>query len=323
MATAQLGDLRQFLSKFLGKASNEPLPDGQLLHRYVVRRDEQAFAALVERYGPLVLGVCNRVLRNAHDAEDAFQATFFVLARRADSLDGSGALANWLYTVAYRTAVKVRNQSARRQTHERQVPDMQAVPAVEEARWDEIRPVLDEELSRMPEKYRAPLVLCCLEGMSHQDAARQLGWPSGSMSRRMTRAREILRERLARRGITLSAGLLVALLFNKASAAVVPQALATATAKAAVIFGAHGVAAAAFSSAKIVGLAQEVLRTTIVINRMKLIGSTLLMLLLLLVIGTGSVAVAYEVSALVTGASAGACGNAQPSPAPEGEAPSQ
>jgi len=100
MVGARLGDVRQFVSRLLGSPDGESLPDGQLLHRYVTRRDDEAFTALVQRYGPLVLGVCNRVLHNTHDVEDAFQATFFVLARRADSLGGTGTLANWLYTVA-------------------------------------------------------------------------------------------------------------------------------------------------------------------------------------------------------------------------------
>jgi RNA polymerase sigma-70 factor (ECF subfamily) len=312
MMSAQLGDLRQFLSRVIGPRDQDSLADGQLLKRYVAHRDEQAFSALVQRYGPLVLGVCNRVLHNPHDAEDAFQATFFVLARRADSLDGTGALANWLYTVAYRTAVKARHNAARRLAHERQVPDMQAAQIAEEDLWEEIRPMLDEELSQLPEKYRAPLVLCFLEGKSHQEAARQLGWPTGSMSRRMSRARELLRTRLAQRGVALPAGVLFTLLVNHATAQAVPHALAAATAKAAVVFGADK---AAGLSGTVAGLAQEVLKATLVAHWKKTASTLLLSLGMLGIIGTSGVVVTYQVSRMRQPPAQGTC-STQPEAAP-------
>src|SRR5438309_7867401 len=143
-----------------GKAS-----DGERLERFVVQRDEEAFTNLVHRYGSLVLGVCQRVLGDTHQADDAFQATFLVLVRRASSLDGRGPLGNWLYAVAYRTATKARMTAARRRARERQAMDStsEAYTADEQV-WDELRPILDEELSQLPRKYRAPLVLCYLEG---------------------------------------------------------------------------------------------------------------------------------------------------------------
>jgi RNA polymerase sigma factor (sigma-70 family) len=235
------------------------MSDGHLLDRYIRHRDAAAFGALVQRYGPLVLGVCQRVLQDSHDAEDAFQATFLVLMRRAASLDRRGPLGNWLYGVAYRTALKARTRAARRRAYERQVVDTQATDALEETMWADLRPVLDEELSQLPEKYRAPLVLCCLEGKTHQEAASALGWPSGSMSRRMSRAREILRERLTRRGIFLSTGLLLFLLTNKASAVTVPAALTATTIKTVVSVGA-GMTATSVASASVRALAEEVLR---------------------------------------------------------------
>jgi RNA polymerase sigma-70 factor (ECF subfamily) len=314
MMSAQLGDLRQFLSKVIRPRDQDSLADGQLLERYVAHRDQEAFSALVQRYGPLVLGVCNRVLHNSYDAEDAFQATFFVLARQADSLDGTGALANWLYTVAYRTALKARNNAARRQAHERQVAYMQAAQIAEDDLWEEIRPMLDEELSQLPEKYRAPLVLCFLEGKSHQEAARQLGWPSGSMSRRMSRARELLRARLAQRGVALPAGVLVTVLVNHATAQAVPHALAAATAKAAVVFGAAK--AAASLSGTVAGLAQEILKPMLVAHWKKTVSTLLLSLSMLGIIGTSGVIVMYQVSRLLQPPAQGACGNTQTEAAP-------
>jgi RNA polymerase sigma factor (sigma-70 family) len=175
------------------------LDDGHLLERYAGSGDESAFTALVERYGSLVSAVCQRILGHAQDAEDAFQMTFLALARRAGSLDGQRPLANWLYVVAYRTAAKVQRRAAWRRAHEVQMLNMPKVPAPEEKPGIDLRSLLDEELHKLPEKYRVPLVLCFLEGKSHLQAARELGWPSGSMSRRMSRARDLLRRRLARR----------------------------------------------------------------------------------------------------------------------------
>src|SRR5439155_26060902 len=151
---SRLGTMRQYLRVFLQAPDEPPLADGQLLERYVATRDDSAFAALVDRYGALVLGVCERILQNPHDAEDAFQATFLVLSRRAATLDGQGPLGNWLYAVAYRTAVKARQNVSRRRAHEKQVLDMPAVPASEEKQWSDLRPLLDEELNQLPEKYR-------------------------------------------------------------------------------------------------------------------------------------------------------------------------
>jgi RNA polymerase sigma-70 factor (ECF subfamily) len=176
-----------------------------LLEWFVAGQDEEAFAALVRRYGPLVQGVCRRVLHDWDDAQDAFQATFLVLARKAASLAKPEALGNWLYGVAYRTAVKAKARAARRRETERQAASLpRPDPSLDRARH-ELREVLDEELSRLPEKYRAPLVLCYLEGKTNQEAARQLGCPAGSMSGRLARGRELLGERLAAREKGLAA----------------------------------------------------------------------------------------------------------------------
>jgi RNA polymerase sigma factor (sigma-70 family) len=172
------------------------------LARYVDHGDERAFADLVRRHGGLVQEVCQRVLRHQHDAEDAFQATFMVLARRASSLDGTRSLSNWLYQVAYRTALKARSRSARLRARESSHGKPEAIEDVHDAWRLDLGRLLDEELHELPEKYRAPLVLCYLYGKTHQEAAHELGWPSGSMSTRMSRARDLLRERLSRRGVT-------------------------------------------------------------------------------------------------------------------------
>jgi RNA polymerase sigma-70 factor (ECF subfamily) len=182
----------------LAAPPDEPT-DRQLLERFVRRRDEEAFALLVRRHGPLVLGVCQRVLEHQQDAEDAFQATFLVLVRKARSLSRPELLANWLYGVAYRTARKARVAARRRRSHEGRVVTLPAGDPVAALAEGELRAVLDEEIKRLPEKYRAPVLLCDVEGLTHEEAARRLGWPVGSMSSRLARGRELLRDRLAGR----------------------------------------------------------------------------------------------------------------------------
>jgi RNA polymerase sigma factor (sigma-70 family) len=187
------------------------LPDRELLERFKATRDEAAFAELVGRHGALVLGVCQRTLRREQDAEDAFQAAFLVLARKAGSIRKSESLSSWLVGVAWRSAARLRVQLAVRRRHERRIPQ----PASEEPpdpSWREVQEALYEELARLPEKYRAPLVLCYLEGQTQCAAARHLGCGEGVLRGRLDRARERLRQRLARRGITLSAALLTAAL---------------------------------------------------------------------------------------------------------------
>jgi RNA polymerase sigma-70 factor (ECF subfamily) len=179
--------------------------DVELLEWFVKRHEQAAFAVLVRRLGPMVLSVCRRVLRHSHDAEDAFQATFLVLAEKADRLHRPELLANWLYGVAYRTALHARQRSVRRSEREREAAKMIAPSNDPGGESEELQRILDEELHRLPQKYRAPLVLCYLEGKTNEEAARMLGWPSGSMSYRLRRGRDLLRERLQSRmgGATL------------------------------------------------------------------------------------------------------------------------
>ncbi len=222
------------------------LPDRVLLERFATGRDEAAFAALVRRHGPLVLGVCRRVLGQEQDAEDAFQATFVILARKAGSVRKRDALASWLYGVAHRVARKARGRRDREKSQP--APGMTCPPVdpVAEVSWREVCAALEEELARLPEKYRAPLVLCYLEGQTRDDAARRLGWSPGRVKVRLERGRRLLRGRLARRCITLSLALLAAALAPQTWAAVVPAALALAAVRLAlqVAGGQHAVAPA-------------------------------------------------------------------------------
>ncbi len=195
------------------------LTDGELLARFVATGDEAAFEVLVHRLGPMVLGVCRRMLGDRHDAEDAFQATFLVLARRAASVDPPDRVGPWLYGVARRVADRARAVRARRRSRESagNVPE----PAVDSASdVDHVLPLLDRELGRLPEKYRAPIVLCHLEGKPYREAARQLGCPEGTLAGRLTRGRALLAARLNRLGVTVSAAALASLMAKEASARV-------------------------------------------------------------------------------------------------------
>lgn len=195
--------------------------DRALLERFARQRDAAAFAALVRRHGPMVLGVCRRVLHNAHDADDAFQATFLLLVHRAGTLRRPEQLGPWLHGVAHRVALKARSLALRRYRLEGPLSDPPAPPA-DDLVWRDLRPVLDEAVRSLPEKYRVPFILCHLQGLTHAEAARHLGCPPGTIATRLSRAREQLRARLVRRGVTLSAGGVAAALAGAARAAVPP-----------------------------------------------------------------------------------------------------
>jgi RNA polymerase sigma factor (sigma-70 family) len=205
--------------------------DRELLERFAARHEEAAFAALVKRHGPLVLGVCRRVLHDWHDAEDAFQATFLTLARKAAAVGRLGSVGGWLHRVAYHAAVRVRAQAARRQRCERQAGAAAADPLAEVS-GRELLAVLDEELQRLPERYRAPLALCYLEGRTREEAARQLGYSLGTLKRRLDTGRQRLGRQLERRGLALSAGLIVLGVMQGVARAAVPAGLTAATVKA-------------------------------------------------------------------------------------------
>jgi RNA polymerase sigma factor (sigma-70 family) len=212
--------------------------DAELLDAYRIHRDEQAFAALVGRHGPMVLGVCGHVLRQAEDAEDAFQATFLVLARHAASIRKAGSLASWLHGAASRAAMNARRAVQRRRAHEGRVKTMPAKDTITDVSWREVQAVLDAEVDRLAEKHRAAFVLCCLEQKSRAEAARQLGVREGTVSSRLNAAKQQLRERLARRGISLAAVLGTAVLAPTGSRAALSAHLMEATVRAAVGYAA-------------------------------------------------------------------------------------
>jgi RNA polymerase sigma factor (sigma-70 family) len=195
--------------------------DDVLLARFAARREQAAFAALVKRHGPLVLGVCRRVLRHEQDAEDAFQAVFCVLARKAGPIRRRTAVGGWLHAVACRIARKAKALQARRRMRESELPDVPAPDQPPEWVWRDLWPILDEEVSRLPERYRRPFVLCHLQGKTNEEAAAKLQCPVGTLSSQLTRARQRLRARLTRRGVALSAGMLAAALSRQTATAAV------------------------------------------------------------------------------------------------------
>jgi RNA polymerase sigma factor (sigma-70 family) len=258
MATRRLGSVLDFLHRRVTPLADGDT-DGELLTRFAARRDEAAFAALMRRHGPMVLGVCRRVLADMHDADDAFQATFLILVRKAGSLSRPELLGHWLYGVAYRTAVRVRAQTAARRRREGSPMHEPPAPPAEDAAWHELRTLLDEELNRLPEKYRRAFVLCDLEGLTNEQAARRLGCPKGTVLSRLSRARELLRHRLNRRGVTVTTTALTALVAENATAAV-PVVLFDTTLTSALLF-ATGPAAAGALSAPAAAIAEGVLKT--------------------------------------------------------------
>ncbi len=194
------------------------LSEWQLLARYIEHRDELAFAALVAKHGPMVMGTCRRMLSGGADADDAFQATFLVLVRRARSLGPRDAIGPWLHGVAARVSMRARAQAARRRRVEPSLSELNVFPAATEPDA-ELAAIVDQEVNGLPAKYRSPIVLCYLQGLTHEEAARQLEWPVGSVKGRLARARELLRGRLRRRGIAPAAALVSSSIAGEASAA--------------------------------------------------------------------------------------------------------
>jgi RNA polymerase sigma factor (sigma-70 family) len=229
-----------------------------LLERFLTRRDETAFEALVRRHGPRVLLVCRRIVGNLHDAEDAFQATFLILVRKAATLGQRELLGNWLYGVALRTARAARTRAARRRAKEKPMREIPQAQAERETTWQEFRPLLNQEVSRLPDKYRVPVTLCELEGRSRKEVALRLNLPEGTLSSRLAHARRLLARRLARRGVTLSGAALALAHAPPNVSAALPSSLVAATVQAAA-----GVAsgAAEAAPASVVALMEGVLQT--------------------------------------------------------------
>lgn len=216
----------------LRRTASAGLADGDLLERFVNSRDEGAFETLLQRHGPMVLGVCRRILRSEADAEDAFQATFLVLVRKANSIRPKGMVGNWLFGVAQNTALKAKAMIHKRRVKERESGTLPKPAAAEEV-WQQVQALLDEELGRLPDKYRVTIVLCDLEGKTIKDAARRLDWPQGTVATRLAQGRRLLAKRLSKHGLALSGGVLAVLLSQGAVSAVVSVPLALFTTKAA------------------------------------------------------------------------------------------
>jgi RNA polymerase sigma factor (sigma-70 family) len=264
MTDGQAGTILRYFRKLVAAETTRDASDGQLLRRFTADHDQAAFAALVGRHGGLVWAVCRRVLRHEQDAEDSFQATFLVLARKAASIRKGQSLASWLYGVAYRIAQKANTSAARRRRRERRAAGAPPEQPGAELALRELQVVLDEELNRLPAKYRAPFVLCCLEGKTKREAAQELGWKEGTVSTRIGQARKQLQQRLTRRGVTLSAVLSATAVAHGRCLAVVPAAIVTATVQGAVLFVAGETAKVV--SAPAAGLAREALRGVGVMN---------------------------------------------------------
>jgi RNA polymerase sigma-70 factor (ECF subfamily) len=274
------------LHALFGAGSFAGWTDGQLLERFREGRDEigeRAFAALVERHGAGVLRVCRGVLGDPHDADDAFQATFLVLARRARSIRDPRAVGHWLLGVAYRVAGCARAAAIRRRAHERRAAEG-ITPFVSGEEPIDCGPALREELGRLPEKFQLPLVLCYLEGLTQEEVARRLGWPIGTVRSRLARGRERLKSRLVLRGVAPTAVAMAVGAWRQAEAAVVPEALVAMTARAAA--GSKGTAGAV--STAVVTLTEEVLRTMIS-TKLKL-GAAAVLMAGLIATGAGVVA---------------------------------
>jgi RNA polymerase sigma factor (sigma-70 family) len=256
MVTAQLhGVLRGLRDTPLSEA-----PDAQLLEWFARAQEEAPFTALVRRHGPMVWSVAQRVLPQLQDVEDVFQATFLLLARKAESIRKAASVASWLHGVAHRLALKVRVQKARRQSREKRAADMRQSEPEGETSLSEVQAALDTALGELPEKYRAALVLCYLEGNTQEEAARRLDCPLATVRTRLARGRKLLRQRLAKSGLTLSTSGLSALLIASAAPAAAPAAQVKAAVQAALPFAA-GQPAAALCSKQAAGLVERGLKT--------------------------------------------------------------
>ncbi len=236
MAIRPNGAVRRGLETLFHLGTIGDLSDGQLLERFTTSGGdaaELAFTALVERHGPMVLRVCRSSLNDPNDAQDAFQATFLVLVRKARALWVQDSLGPWLHRVAHRVASRARRSAARRRDHERRAAETRPMVISDGDDWKDVFAILHEEIDRLPDRCRLPLVLCDLEGLTHEQVARHLGWPIGTVKSRLTRGREWLRTRLVRRGLAPTAGLMGGASIVRSTSAAVPAGLMDATVRAA------------------------------------------------------------------------------------------
>jgi RNA polymerase sigma factor (sigma-70 family) len=314
MSTATLPAFLQRLKQMMAAEALATSADRDLLERFLAARDDAAFQALLGRHGPMVYGVCRRVLPREQDAEDAFQATFLVLARQAGAIRKRASLASWLHGVAYRVALEAREGAARRRKHEgraRKAIGPAALP--DEATWKDLRSLLDEELGLLPERLRAPLVLCYLEGLTQDEAARQLGLSKATCRRDLERGRQALAARLGRRGVTLSAALFAPLLAGGAASAALPPGLVGPTVEAAARLAARK-AVTVVLSARVTALTEGVIRTMWLTK----IRAAAAALLAVAVLGGGLTAYTYRAQAQDREAEKGASAPPAKPAAPQG-----
>ncbi len=259
MARDVISEFVNRLQKSVAETDERP-SDGRLLERFVSNGDEAAFATLVDRFGPMVLGICRRIVGDSHTAEDAFQATFLVLASKAASLTRRELVGNWLCGVAFRIARHAKTDAAHWHARRREFNEETAFNPVDEVMWRDLRPVLDEEINRLPKKYRRLFVMCYLEGKTNKEAAQAIRCPTGTIATRLARAREILRTRLTRRGITLSYGV-IAIALTRQARANVPARLSCATSRIAALYTAGNIIASDSIASGAVALAERGLKS--------------------------------------------------------------
>jgi RNA polymerase sigma factor (sigma-70 family) len=317
MAAARLGAVLRHIRHLTADPNSGEPNDGALLRAFLSRNDQGAFEALVRRHGPMVLRVCRRALNNAHDAEDALQATFLLLARRAASIRKRESLASWLHGVASRMAADARKAAARRHRHEsRAHPAPPPDPALSAA-WKELQALLDEEIARLPETLRGPFVLCCLENQSCAEAARRLGLEEGAVAMRLSRARKRLQGRLARRGVALTAVLAAVALGANGASAAVPRSVVGAIVKAAARVGAGHALTGNVVSGQVLALVEGV-DQTMFLSKCK---TAILLLVFTALVGTGLGLAVVRGAAGAERALPGAAGEQSQNERPPADAP--
>jgi len=269
MAAGPLHHVLSHIRKLVAERAMDVGSDGALLERFIAQGDQQAFAASLQRHGPMVLGVCRRMLADTGLADDTFQATFLVLVRKARSIVPRERVGNWLYGVAVRLSLKCRVQAAQRREGPQEIHDVPTPDTTAQVVWRDLQGVLDYEIERLPDKYREPFVLTYIQGKTCTEVARELGCPEGTVFGRLARARERLRFRLERRGIALSAAALSTFLADQSLSAAVSQVLSDATLQAASAMAAGKLLAGGAVSATIAVLVKGAIRDTSV-KRIKL-----------------------------------------------------
>jgi RNA polymerase sigma factor (sigma-70 family) len=289
MAKKSLNGVLQHVRLMAAVQTDRALSDPELLERFIGQNDEAAFTVLVERHGPMVLGVCHRALRHAQDAEDACQATFLVFARKAGSIRKTAALGSWLHGIACRICANLKRQQARRQKRERQAAKPSTQPDAGSANWRDVQTILDEEVQQLPERYRTPLLLCYWESKTRDEAAQLLGLSIGKLHGLLERGRALLRDRLTRRGLTLSAALCASFLTAGAASAALAPTLVVSCTKAALLLAAGEPLANGIVSTEVLVLTREVLKSML-FTKLKIATASILCAGLLATVIGGSLA---------------------------------